>query len=166
MAGKINDIIIEGAQIFWRNFSGKPSDFNAAGDRNFCVFVDDIAPHLQADGWNVKFTKPKEDDDEPRAFLKVAVRYSNVPPHIYITTGKNTVELDETTVGEIDKCNITNVDLVITPYQYEVAGRTGVKAYVKKMYVTIEEDPMDVKYGGGIFASLSKPPVTDDDLPF
>jgi hypothetical protein len=57
-----NNIVIEGARIGFRNFSGKEGQYNPPGRRNFCVFLDDdLAKTLEEDGWNVRWLQPKED---------------------------------------------------------------------------------------------------------
>jgi len=155
------NIVVENARIGFRNFSGKEGKFNPAGKRNFCWFIDDIslAEKLKSDGWNVKELKPREPDDTPQSYLQVSVNYDNRPPKIVIVTsnGKNVVSEEE--VGMLDWAEISNVDLIVTPYNWEFNGRSGIKAYVKSMYITIEEDEFEKKYADA-------PNDIDEDIPF
>lgn len=144
---RINNIVIENAQIRFRNFSGKPGKYNAEGRRNFCVLLDDdIVGPLKADGWNVKYLNPRDEGDLPQAYLQVAVSYDNIPPKIYLITSTGKTLLDEDSINILDWAEIENVDLIIRPYIWEVNDKSGVKAYCKSMYVTIVQDEFDKKY--------------------
>ena len=142
-----SNLSIEGAHIFWKNFSGKPSQYNAEGSRNFCVeLTPELADALAADGWNIKHTVPKEDGDISVPYMQVSVAYGNYPPKIYKVTSKNKTLLDEDLVGDLDRDEISNVDLIISPYHWTIGTKSGIKAYCKTMYVTIVEDDFAKKY--------------------
>ncbi len=142
-----NNIVIENAQIGFRNFSGNAGKFNPAGRRNFCVFLEtEMGKTLEKDGWNVRWLDPRDEDEDPRPYLQVAVSYDNIPPRIILVTSKGKTVMDDSTVSILDWAEIDTVDLIIRPYNWSVSGKGGVKAYIKSMYVTIVEDEFESKY--------------------
>ena len=149
MSDNAGYISIEHAEIGFRNFSGRPNMYNAEGQRNFCVFLDnDFATTLSEDGWNVRWPKNKDEDDNRKPFLQVSLKFDPYPPNVVmVTKSSGAVKLDENSVGLLDDADIENVDIRIRPYHWTLQdGRTGIKAYVKDLYVTIEEDPFAHKY--------------------
>ena len=142
-----NNIIIENARIAFKNFSGKEGKFNPAGRRNFCVFLDsDLAHVLEGDGWNVRWLEPRDPQEDKQAYLQVSVSYENIPPHIVLVTSSGKTVLDADSIHILDWAEVQNVDLIIRPYNWDVNGKSGVKAYIKSMYVTIVEDRFEEKY--------------------
>lgn len=142
-----NNITIENARIGFRNFSGKEGRFNPAGRRNFCVFIDtELAHQLESDGWNVRWLDPRDGNEDKQAYLQVAVSFDNTPPKMIIISSKGKTILDSESVSILDWAEIKEVDLIIRPYNWNVSGKGGVKAYVKAMYVTIMEDEFESKY--------------------
>lgn len=147
-----NNIVIENAEIGFKNFSGKEGDFNPAGRRNFCIFLEmQVGTDLERDGWNVRWLEPKEEGVDRKPYLQVAVSYANIPPHIVIISHKGKTLLDQESVGILDWAEFTKVDLIIRPYNWKMhegtkAEKSGIKAYVQSMYLTLYEDELASKY--------------------
>lgn len=141
------NLVVENARIAFRNFSGKETKFNRAGNRNFAVIFDkETGEELKEQGWNVGILAPRDEYEEPNYKLQVAIAFGNVPPKVYMINGRKKVLLDEDTIGCLDYAEIADVDLVIRPYNWEVNGKTGVKAYVHTLYITAQEDRFANKY--------------------
>lgn len=143
-------VVMEGVRIVFRNFAGKEGQYNRQGDRNFAVLLDDtVANAMAEDGWNIKWLKPRDDaeeDEQDQAYLQVSVNYKGRPPTVALITSRGRTNLDEDTIDMLDWADITNVDLIVRPYSWLVQGKSGVKAYLKSMFVTIEEDELEKKY--------------------
>lgn len=146
-----SNIVIEDAKLIFKNFSGKVTEYNRNGQKNFCVLLDDeLASTLEADGWAVKYRKPREDDPDQyrQPFLPVKVQFGMYPPTVVMITSKGKKRLDESTIGQLDWSRIKTADVQIRPYNFPaIQGRpAGVSAYLKSLYVTIIEDQLDAKY--------------------
>lgn len=143
-------LVIEDARIIFRNFAGKEKQFNRAGDRNFSVLLDpDLAKKMEEDGWNVQYLKVRPDDEDPtpQAHLQVKVNYGkSKPPTVVMISSRGRTHLDEETIELLDWADITKVDLIVNPYDWDVNGKTGTKAYLSSIYVTIFEDELALKY--------------------
>lgn len=160
---KVPPITIQDAVLRYKNFSGAAKKFNAKGLRNFHVVLEpDLAQVLEKDGWNVKWHDPREEGDDPWASIKVTVRFDNYPPRIVLITQSNKTVLDEETVDILDWAEIVKVDLVLSPSQWEVQGKTGIKAYLSKMFVTLSEDDLEAKYSAYPSARRQQPHEDDD----
>jgi hypothetical protein len=137
-----NTVLMEGVRIIFRNFAGKEGQYNREGDRNFGVILpDDVAQQMLEDGWNVKYLKPREDDDAEEGetpWLSVSVNFDKgKPPKVMLVTDRGRTALDANTVDMLDWADITNVDLIVRPYTWEVSGRSGIKAYLQSMYFSV-----------------------------
>lgn len=144
------EVVIENAQIIWRNFKGEGSMYNREGERNFHVKLDeDLAQRMLADGWNVKFREPKADDEEDGGFyhIQLKVSFKNVPPKVVMIAGKRRTFLTEDTIEVLDFSEILMVDLIFNSYAWSMpSGKTGIAAYLKTMFVTIRMDALEEKY--------------------
>ena len=146
----MDDVTVRGARIYFRNFSGKKGMYNAEGDRNFSVrFNDEQAEDLKAKGWNVKTKPAREEGDEDFHHLKVKVKFDFKPPAVWLVTRQGTrkTKLPENLVGMLDYADLETVDLTFSPSRWKMQdGRTGVTAYLRTIFATLREDPLEILY--------------------
>lgn len=152
----MDEINVEGARLIFRNFSGEEQTnggriMNRKGDRNFgIILTEEMAKKLANDGWRVRRLKPRPDDPEQymTPWLKVKVAFGKIPPIVNLITSRGKTKLNEEQVGTLDWVVIKNVDVIVRPFNYpEIDGRPGgVSAYLKAIYITIQEDKFAEKY--------------------
>lgn len=152
----IGDLIIRDCKIDYRNLSGTKNEYNPNGARKFCVILDDeaVVNRMKGDGWNIKPYKPNRENHAPEWKLEVEARWRNregeplpkrLQPRIYIL-GRKKTELGEEDVDQIDGANIDKVSLTIRPRLWEMRGQSGIKAFVKNMYVYVTLDELDAEF--------------------
>lgn len=161
MANEPKEIRIAEAQIRFPNLGGRPDQYNPEGKRSFNVVLPGgLADELEARGWNVK-RREASGDFPAYAFLRVEAKFKADSPKVLhdpeivmvSTDGEgNKVgrRLDAETAGEVDSADIDYVDLVISPYRWSapVGAGSGIKAYVKSMYVNVRPRAFADKYSG------------------
>lgn len=127
----------------YRNFGGVKTTYNKSGERKFSVFLpEEVALYLENIGWYIKHKDPYRDGDDPQYQLDVGVSYDTKdgkfpPPIITLKTwdGEET-ELFEDTVCVLDSTDIEDAEMEIRPYNWNVDGKAGCKAYLVELTVT------------------------------
>ena len=165
MTKSYKNITFMDAQILFKNFAGEERKFNPAGNRNFCLGIEDEvqARQMFEEGWNVRILPPRTDDEVAKHYIPVAVSYRNndsFPVCVYIVDGNQRTLLNEDTIGRLDHADIATVDLTIRPRYWDDNGQTKIKAYLKTMYVTLNVDELDQRYASGNYG------MTSEDTPF
>lgn len=150
--------------IIYRNFSGKPSQYNKSGDRKFTIVIDDpeIAQKLTTYGWNVKVRPSKNDDEEYFCTLDVKVRLDLewARPKIKQFTRANSIWITEDNIGNFDDVEFERVDIVLRQYAWKnMKGETGIAAQLSEMYAKIAEGVLEAKWAEEEFPG-------EDEIPF
>lgn len=151
-------LTIRGAELLpgrFRNFSGRTTDF-ASNKREFSVKLEpDLAMAMLQDGWPVKQLKEREPGTPGDYFITAQVKYRSrkgeplKPPRVVLITSLGRLELTEQEVEVIDFADIKHVDLILRPYHYDMTksgGSEGINAYLKSIFVTLNEDELDQEY--------------------
>lgn len=87
---------------------------------------------------------PYEDVD---FWITVDANFGKYPPECYLVSGRNRIPMGPDEVHKFDSARIANADVEISPSRWEVNGKAGIKAYLNRIFVTIEPNRLDEKYG-------------------
>lgn len=147
--------------ITFKNFSGRETRYNRAGNRNFAIVLDDeTADELLAQGWNIHVKEYA--DGGRRNTLPVSIGYSEkYQPIVVMVTPKGEyfkkTNLTEETVGELDAARVVRARVILNGRTWSNAqGNSGIKAWLDNGYFVIEKD---------VFADeFPEEPSFDDDV--
>ena len=151
--------------IIFRNFSGRPSQYNKNGDLKFTLVINEpeTAQRLASHGWNVKVKPPKNEGDEPFCTLDVRIRLDLewARPKIKMFTRTGSVWIDEGNIKIFDDAEFDTVDLVLRQYAWKNGrGESGISAQLSEMYARIAEGVLEAKW------AEEEGPGDDEDAPF
>lgn len=144
-------ITLEDTSLILKNFEGRATEYNQEGNRNFGVLLTpEQAEAAEADGWRVRYLKPRDEDGEPQPWIKcnVAWRRRNgapvrFPPRIVLITEQGKRSVEEDTAKILDWADIEKVDITMNPYQNSEGIANG---YLRTLYVTLRPDNFEAKY--------------------
>lgn len=142
---KQGNILFTNAIVRYKNFDGKSSFKNNAGNIDFTIDItEDEYLGLKELGYN-----PKCKDLENGQFvytLQIKIRYDFFPPTIWMVSGNHKKMLNEKTLVSLQSADFIDASICIRPYNWDVNGKAGVTPYVKYMYANVEEDPFADMY--------------------
>lgn len=153
-----NNVYIENTRfIFDTNFAGDPNRDKYGSDaRKANLVIPDIsiARQLIDEGYNVKMTKPRDDDDDefiPTYYISIKLSYRDRngelkrwPPKVIFIEDDFVTELTEETVDRIDYAWVERVNVVLNKYESD----RGKSLYVKTLEVfqRSDDDPILARY--------------------
>lgn len=155
----------------WRNFAGRRTDYNLAGNRNFTLAFNDSdqIEMLKSAGFNIKYTQPREDhpDYDTMAYLTVKVVYHHDPSksfmdpevNVYLQGTNQPESYDESLVGILDNARILYADCILNGNEYTVQGRSGTSAYLNLLNVVVAKPTLDASFNtnyGSICSDLDE----------
>lgn len=166
-------LTIETTTFIWEtNLSGDPTRAGKyPSDKRVAniVLPAFIAKELIEEGFNVKSIT--DEDDNTTYYIKATANYNaKYPPKIYLVSGDGVpVLLDESTVKEIDKIDVKNINVVLNKYQSPNSDKPTL--YIRTMYVEqdFESDPFASRYArrkAVAAAQTASDEMGEDDLPF
>ena len=167
MAKKFNNVIIENAEICFRDFAAEQGN-----TPSFAVKIpDEFAKELIDIGWPVKQWVPKNEEDEPFYLINIKVKYHTysgedfcAPEEVMLTlekeNGKRTNTLiTEDTLKLLQKCHIKNAQVEFEWYPWVYKNKKGDGAQLERLYILAEETASRPNWADEEYPE-------DDEMPF
>lgn len=166
-------IHIDNAIITSKNFSGvekrnprNPKQVvNSKGNRNFSIILNEAGADLlsnyrikgegeKAFKIQVKLPAPDAEDQTPKIYMSIKVSYHYdqdgkgmwFNPDINQYSSKGKTKKTEKNVDSIDDVYIDKADLIFSARPYDVNGKVGLAADLRKLNYLIKEDDLDSKW--------------------
>ena len=153
----MKSLVIKDAEIYFKNFRGKELPiYNPSGKRTFCVRIDGRkAKKLKKEGWAIKEVYINKSQTKKRWILPVtiydtwadtklnsqAIQHTRHLPRSSRSSKEFAIignedlrlckQLSHHSMGLLDIANITNSQMVIRGYEWDVNGKQGIKAFLR-----------------------------------
>ena len=149
--------------ILFRNFAGVEKQYNNAGDRNFCVRLDEqIANELASMDIPVKILEPRDEDGEPLRFIKIKIKdfsklYSaNVGQHwpddMSLAERKEKQKLSEASYYSLDDANIQTALITVSIYRWTrgtgANKNSGTSLALSEGFFKVEPNELEAQFFG------------------
>lgn len=140
------------ADIRWKNFSGKVTDRNQYGNKQFALFLDPTlidVEDLIAEGWKIKKREYYGTDKPTEYYLNVDVKfgYEKCPTEVTLIItdedgSQHGCHLDEDTIFQLDDVVFTDVSCIIRPrwVKNKYTGEWSLKAMLARLDVWSNPD--------------------------
>ena len=172
---------IEGATIFkpFTNFA----EVDARGNHHFNIEIDPaFVDMMKSFGCEPKFLDGQGGKYQEHWIIDVVIGYKNGNPGV-TTVAHNGVKtaLSEDNLGDLDKANVSFVDMTLTRHYWDMNGQKGVKPWGKDLYFylagpSFAEQRYLERFGDVAVERTPIPtpepvqdsfiPVEDEDIPF
>ena len=151
------------ADILFRNFAGVEKQYNNAGDRNFCVRLDEqIANELASMDIPVKILEPRDEDGEPLRFIKVKIKdFSKVysanvgqhwPADMSLAERKEKQKLSEASYYSLDDANVQTAWITVSIYRWEMGAgpnkKRGTSLSLSEGFFKVEPNELEAQFFG------------------
>ena len=137
-----NLLVVKKAKLYAHDFNGAHSDW---GTKSICVEIpEEIKDLLINDGWEIKVRIPDDESKPIRYFLPVKIEFNDYGPKIVKIAPDEPVTYTDSTVGKLDKIDMTDIDIIISPYRSE--KKQTVSAYLREMRFKLVLSPLDYDY--------------------
>jgi hypothetical protein len=134
----IENLILKNAKLIFRDFAG---EFEILP--SFSILLDkEMADSLVKQGWTIRWIASRELYGEKKPFIRVAIDFNGpMPSTIVKVTDDGHILMTKEEIGMLDTVEFDNVNLVVYPCHWHTdTGKTGVRAYLDSLEVTIKEN--------------------------
>ena len=172
--GVVRGVIIDGIldeDVRGRNFKGEEQRdrttgkiVNGTGRRNFLLFLnDEVAEELKTYGCEVKYTRPRDDNDIPRPYMSINVSYNLKPVEAHLIANNQDTMLDEQRIGTLNDVDFKNLGLVLEfgREKTHLNGVTFIPVFASQIWAEIVPS-----YFGARYSYLNTPIGTEAEVPF
>lgn len=169
----VRGVIIDGItdiNVRGRNFKGEEKRdpntgriVNGEGRRNFLLFLDEeVATELSTYGCEIKYTRQRDENDVPVAYMQINVSYNLKPVEVHAIASNVDTMLDEAHIGTLDDVDFKNLGLILE-FGREKIHQNG--AHYTPVFASQIWAEITPNYFGARYAYLNNPGA-EAEVPF